>query len=105
MSELTILIVDDAEINRILLREIVIEFGFSRIYEAEDGESAIQIAQQYPPDIVLLDVVLPGMSGYSVAPKLKALSPECFLPVVFITSLDDKDSIVMCFDSGGDDFI
>ena len=100
-----ILIVDDEEINRIMLREILSEAGYSDFIEAGNGREAVEVARQHRPDIVLLDVIMPGMSGIEAAPQIKASSPDCYLPILFITSLDDEQSLVKCLESGGDDFI
>lgn len=100
-----ILIVDDEEINRILLREMLNDAGYTDFIEADNGQQAIDIAGQHNPDIVLLDVIMPGMSGIDAAQKIKATSPDCYLPILFITSLDDEQSLVKCLESGGDDFI
>ena len=102
---LKILIVDDEEINRIMLREMLLEAGSYEILEADNGEVALELVRQAEPDMVLLDVIMPGLSGTDVAPKIKTLSPECYLPVLFITSLDDEESLSRCLESGGDDFI
>ncbi|MDC8831537.1 fused response regulator/phosphatase [Alteromonas gilva] len=102
---LKVLIVDDEEINRIMLTEILREAGYTDCVEAENGVQAIEKARDCKPDIVLLDVIMPGMSGLEVAPLLKAMSPECHMPVLFITSLDDEQSLVNCLECGGDDFI
>lgn len=100
-----ILIVDDEEINRIMLREILSEAGYSDFIEAGNGREAVEVARLHKPDIVLLDVIMPGMSGIEAAPHIKASSPDCYLPILFITSLDDEQSLVKCLASGGDDFI
>lgn len=100
-----ILIVDDESINRFLLRHMLEEQGFTDCLEAQSGEEALAIAQASPPDLVLLDVIMPGLTGYEVAPKLKSLDSECYLPIIFITSLDDKESLARCLDVGGDDFV
>ena len=100
-----ILIVDDEEINRIMLREILSESGYRDFIEAGNGREAVEVARQHRPDIVLLDVIMPGMSGIEAAPQIKASSPDCYLPILFITSLDDEQSLVKCLESGGDDFI
>ena len=100
-----ILIVDDEEINRILLREILSEAGYSHFVEAENSREAIAQARAQKPDLVLLDVIMPGMSGIDAAPHIKATSEDCYLPILFITSLDDEQSLVECLASGGDDFI
>ena len=100
-----ILIVDDEEINRIMLREILSESGYRDFIEAGNGREAVEVARQHRQDIVLLDVIMPGMSGIEAAPQIKASSPDCYLPILFITSLDDEQSLVKCLESGGDDFI
>ncbi|HAU93453.1 MAG TPA: response regulator, partial [Alteromonas sp.] len=77
-----ILIVDDEEINRIMLREILSEAGYSDFIEAGNGREAVEVARQHRPDIVLLDVIMPGMSGIEAAPQIKASSPDCYLPIL-----------------------
>lgn len=100
-----ILIVDDEPLNRFLLSHMLQENGFTDIHEAEDGEQGLSMAAELVPDIVLLDVVMPRMSGHEVAPKLKALQTDIYLPIIFITALDDEDSLVKCLSVGGDDFV
>lgn len=100
-----ILIVDDESINRTLLSHLLQENGFTDCHEAESGEQALLMAEELVPDIVLLDVVMPGLSGLEVAPKLKALQRDTYLPIIFITAMDDEDSLVQCLSVGGDDFV
>ncbi|BDX06250.1 ATP-binding SpoIIE family protein phosphatase [Planctobacterium marinum] len=100
-----ILIVDDEPVNRFLLIHMLEENGFTDCHEAEDGEQGLAMAEELVPDIVLLDVVMPGMSGHEVAPKLKALQTDIYLPIIFITALDDEESLVKCLSVGGDDFV
>lgn len=100
-----ILIVDDDALNRFLLRHMLEQEGYHNCIEASDGASAIAMCQSQSPDLVLLDVIMPDMSGYDVAPKIKALSPEQYLPIIFITSLEDKAALVRCLNVGGDDFV
>lgn len=100
-----ILIVDDEYINRCMLKEMLISAGYDDCIEAENGVQALEMAKEHTPDMVLLDVVMPGLSGLDVAPQLKKLSPGCYLPILFITALDDQASLVRCLDAGGDDFV
>ena len=95
-----ILIVDDEPVNRFLLSHMLEENGFTDCHEAEDGEQGLAMAEELVPDIVLLDVVMPGMSGHEVAPKLKALQTDIYLPIIFITALDDEESLVKCLSVG-----
>lgn len=100
-----ILIVDDEPINRLLIRNMLEKEGYNDCHEAQDGAQALFMAQQIEPDLVLLDVVMPGLSGLDVAPKLKAQSNNNYLPIIFITSLEDRESLVRCLEVGGDDFV
>ena len=100
-----ILIVDDESLNRFLLIHMLEQEGYSECYEATNGDQALSVARQVDPDLVLLDVVMPDMSGYEVAPKLKALSKTNYLPIIFITSLEDRASLIRCLEVGGDDFV
>lgn len=100
---MNILIVDDEEINRFLLRHMLEEDGYTSLYEASGGEQALQVFAEQQPDIVLLDVVMPDLNGLEVARRIKA-STEQYIPIIFITSLDDEESLVECLEAGGDDF-
>ncbi|MCW8107820.1 SpoIIE family protein phosphatase [Alteromonas ponticola] len=100
-----ILIVDDESLNRTLLHHILEEEGYKDCIEARDGYEALKLATQFSPDLVLLDVMMPGMNGFEVAPKLKSLYKGSYLPIIFITALDDRESLIKCLEVGGDDFV
>ena len=100
-----ILVVDDDEVIRYLLVYMLEQQGYMDIFEAEDGTVAIELAKRIKPDLVLLDVVMPEMDGYEVATKLKKLAGDIYLPIIFITSLDDEESLARCLEVGGDDFV
>jgi two-component system chemotaxis response regulator CheY len=78
------LIVDDESHVRAFLRLLLREIGIANCWEAADGTSAVQLAQEHRPELVLLDVNLPGLNGLQVLAKLKEVSPD--LPVVMVTS-------------------
>ena len=99
-----ILIADDEAINRLLLQHMLEDEGYTDIYEAENGLEAIRIAEETPPDLVLLDVLMPEMDGFTAAPILKEKADDIYLPIIFITALEDQDSLVRCLQVGGDDF-
>lgn len=99
-----ILIVDDDSLNRFLLTHMLENAGYDECFEAESGREAIQLANRIQPDLVLLDVLMPDMDGYTVAPILKKMAGNIYLPIIFITSLEDHDSLVKCLEVGGDDF-
>ena len=100
-----ILVVDDDVVIRYLLVYMLEQQGYMDIFEAEDGTVAIELAKRIKPDLVLLDVVMPEMDGYEVATKLKKLAGDIYLPIIFITSLDDEESLARCLEVGGDDFV
>ncbi len=99
-----ILIVDDESLNRFLLSHMLEEAGYNDCYEAESGHEALRLAERIKPDLVLLDVVMDDMDGFEVAPKLKQLAGDIYLPIIFITALDDQESLARCLEVGGDDF-
>ena len=100
----TILLVDDIAANRDTLRELL-EAENYRLLEAADGLTALQLAAETPPDVVLLDVMMPGMDGYEVCRRLRADARLAELPVIMITALDDQASRLTGIEAGADDFI
>ncbi|WP_256447635.1 fused response regulator/phosphatase [Psychrosphaera sp. F3M07] len=103
-THLKVLVVDDQEINRKLLHHMLNHDGFDVVL-ASDGLQAIELYKTEQPDLVLLDVVMPNLDGYETAPILKELAGEVYLPIIFITALEDQDSLSRCLDVGGDDFL
>jgi CheY-like chemotaxis protein/anti-sigma regulatory factor (Ser/Thr protein kinase) len=103
-THLKVLVVDDQEINRKLLHHMLNHDGFDVVL-ASDGLQAIELYKTEHPDLVLLDVVMPNLDGYETAPILKELAGEVYLPIIFITALEDQDSLSRCLDVGGDDFL
>ncbi len=75
----------------------------SRIYES--GEHALEMLQQISPDIILLDVMMPGMDGFSTCRKIKADSRNADIPVIFLTALADLENKLAGFEAGGVDYI
>jgi len=87
----TLLITDDDSFNRVRLVEIF--QPYYKIYLADNGASAIEQAEKYTPDLILLDVIMPGMDGYEVFAKLKSKDAEKTknIPVIFITGLNEVE--------------
>ncbi len=107
MSEsrsLTILVADDTETDRLILETIVRKEGH-RVISAKDGLEAVAAYAQERPDIVLLDALMPGLDGFGAARQIKELAGESLVPIIFLTSLTDTESLVKCLDAGGDDFL
>ncbi|MBU3002997.1 ATP-binding SpoIIE family protein phosphatase [Paraglaciecola arctica] len=100
-----ILVVDDDTLSRFLLVHMLEQQGYLDTFEAEDGMVAIELAKRIKPDLVLLDIVMPEMDGFEVATQLKKLAGDIYLPIIFITALDDEKSLARCLEVGGDDFV
>lgn len=101
----TILVVDDLESNRKLLRDML-ETGGHRVILASDGPSAIAAAISTHPEVVLLDVKMPGMDGFEVCARLKAMAETAMIPVIFVTAnyTEEKD-LLHGLELGGCDYL
>lgn len=100
----SILIVDDTPANLRLLAKILADANYI-VRPARDGKSALASAQSAPPDLILLDVMMPEMDGYEVCQKLKTDEHTANIPVIFISALDDVQDKVRAFAVGGVDYI
>jgi CheY-like chemotaxis protein len=98
-----ILIAEDSFSDRLILKKIIEGQGHE-VIEAENGVQALEVCQNELPDLVLLDALMPKLDGFEVARQLKQQYDTHYLPIIFITSLNDPESLVKCIDSGGDDF-
>jgi two-component system, sensor histidine kinase and response regulator len=99
-----ILIVDDEPINRELLHAYLDGSGHA-LFEAATGEQALALAREVEPDLVLLDVMMPGLNGFDTAKRLKQLASDQFLPVVLVTALSDHGSRLEGLGAGADEFL
>ena len=99
-----ILIVDDHEDNVELLRARLEARGYETV-TAENGEQALQRVAEAPPDLVLLDVMMPGVDGIEVARRIKANKELPFIPIIMQTALDSTEQTVEGLDAGADDYI
>ena len=105
MSEqATILVVDDTEANRRLLGDLLGITGY-RVLTASSGAEALALIRDQRPDLVLLDVIMPGMSGYDVCRRIRDDVNAAMLPVVMITALDPGEERLKGLEAGADDFL
>jgi signal transduction histidine kinase len=102
-SEL-ILVVDDTPANLEVVCETLSDAGYE-VITAIDGYRALKRVQTYPPDLILLDVQMPGIDGFETCKRLKADPATAGIPIVFMTALSDTDSKVKGFDLGAVDYI
>lgn len=100
----TILIVDDTPANLGVLVETLGGAGY-RLMVAEDGEEALAQTQQTQPDLILLDVMMPGIDGFETCRRLKARAKTRDIPVLFMTALHETADKVKAFAAGGVDYI
>jgi len=98
-----IMIVDDSPANLQLLEEMLHRQGW-RVAEFPRGAMALRSATQNPPDLILLDIMMPEMDGFEVCRRLKADETLKEIPVIFISALDDVDNKVKAFSQGGVDY-
>ncbi len=100
----TVLVVDDEAWNRMLAEAILEDDGY-RILLAEDGEEALARVAEERPDVILLDVMMPGLDGFEVCRRLKASRRTFFIPIMMLTALADAKSKVRGLEAGADDFL
>ncbi|GLQ29838.1 fused response regulator/phosphatase [Litoribrevibacter albus] len=96
-----VLVVDDQEINRTLLSFILEDEGY-QYHMASDGEQAIQLYIDEQPDLILMDIMMPGIDGYEAARKIKEQAGNRHIPIIFLTAKTDLESLSRCLDDGED---
>ena len=99
-----ILIVDDDPLNRRVLTKSLDNDGH-RTTDVDNGFAALTALEADPPDVVLLDVVMPGLDGIEVLERMKANADLRHIPVIMISGVDDTDSIVRCLEAGAEDYL
>lgn len=103
-SKYTILIVDDV-ISNVLLLKVLLGKEKYNILTASGGREAIEITVNQQPDLILLDVMMPEMTGFEVAAHLKDNTKTANIPIIFLTALNSTEDIVKGFQAGANDFI
>ena len=99
-----ILVVDDTPANVKLLVDVLTAKGFD-VSAAVNGQEALDMVARNPPDLILLDIMMPGLSGYDVCRKLRDNPDTALLPVVLCTSLDPQQERIRGIEAGADDFL
>ncbi|GAB3013629.1 sigma-54-dependent transcriptional regulator [Bowmanella dokdonensis] len=99
-----VLLVDDKPDNLDVLVNYLSDYGLE-LMVATDGEQGLELALEHTPDLVLLDVMMPGMDGYQVCRRLRQMQQTSDCPIIFMSALNDTDSKVKGFEAGAVDFI
>jgi len=103
---MSVLVVDDATIMRIVLKDILIKhckYAKAEVIEATSGERAIFLYKKHQPELVLLDIGMPGLSGLDVVKAIIQVDPEA--KIIMCTSSKDKSDVVECIVAGAKDYI
>jgi len=100
----TVLVVDDEEANRDLIRDTLEARGY-RVLAASNGHEALERITSEPPDIVLLDLMMPGLNGFEVCRILKSNPQWAIIPVLMITALSERKERLMGIEAGANDFL
>jgi len=100
----SVLVVDDSHLLRGILREELEAEGFT-VHLAEDGAQALEMAHDLRPDVILLDIGLPGMDGYEVCRRVRADAATTEIPILMITALNELKDKLAGFDAGADDYL
>lgn len=104
IAGMKVLVVDDTATNRQLLQVFLKKLG-CEVLLAENGADAVRVFEQQSPDLVLMDVMMPGMDGYEATRRIKAASGDNWVPVVFVSALDKDENLVAGLEAGGDDYL
>ncbi len=99
-----ILAVDDEDKNLRLMEAMLLPLGYEVIL-AKDGEDALEKVQLDPPDLILLDIMMPGLDGFEVARRLKGDEETKIIPIVMVTVLKEVENRVRALEAGADDFL
>ena len=100
----SVLIVDEIPINVTLIEKMLKPFHFV-IEKANDGQTALDIVADNKPDLILLDLMMPGINGYDVIKQLRAKEETKQLPIIVISALNSNEDVVKGYDLGANDFL
>jgi len=103
MTDKTIMIVDDMESNRLLLK-MILEDSFT-IIECASGPECLELVEKDAPDMILLDVNMPEMTGYEVCTELRKHTKTTTLPIIFVSGMDNVEERLAGFEAGGNEYI
>lgn len=103
MAENRLMIVDDALIMRMKIKDIAVSAGWDVVAEASDGEKAVSLYQEHQPQLVTLDMVMPKKDGLETLKEIRDTYPEA--QIVMVSAVDQKEKLNACIMNGAIDFI
>lgn len=101
---LNILVVDDSRTDLAVITAMLTEMGHTAV-QSRSGEAALEMFRQHMPDMVLMDVAMPGMGGYEAVREMRRIAQDDWIPIIFITAMGQEDDIVRGIEAGGDDYL
>ncbi|MDR1870341.1 MAG: response regulator [Deltaproteobacteria bacterium] len=99
-----VMVVDDEELNRKIITAMLKPQGY-QVVQAVDGEDCLEKVRQNPPDLILLDIMMPKLNGFEVVTQLKSVELLSLIPIVMVTALGDVNDRVQALEVGADDFL
>ncbi len=102
-NSVKVLVVDDAAFMRTVLKQILISNGFSQVYEAKDGAEAVEQYKKVKPDIVTMDIVMPGMDGIQATKAILQIDPRA--RIVMVTSVEQKHVVEEAIQLGAKGYV
>ena len=99
-----ILVVDDEQRNLLIMESMIVPLGHN-VTCAMNGEQALEVVRRDPPDLILLDVMMPGLDGFSVCRMLKSDEDTRLIPIIIVSALNDVEDKVRALDCDADDFL
>jgi CheY-like chemotaxis protein len=104
-SKSKILVIDDEPANAELLEAILIESGYEHVKAITDSRLALELCRTFKPDLVLLDLMMPHLDGFSILEALSSEPPMSSLPVMVLTADENKETRLRALNAGANDFI
>lgn len=103
-ADVSVLVVDDIPLNVLLIEKMLKKFGFE-IRKANSGPQALEAVAERQPHLILLDIMMPGMSGYEVLEKIRATKDKTELPIVMLSALSANDDVSKAVRLGANEFL
>ena len=104
-SKMKIVVIDDEPANVALLEAMLADGGYTRVKTVTDSRLALDLCVSFEPDLVLLDLMMPHVDGFSILESLRAASPETFLPVIVLTADANANTKLRALRAGATDFL